>query len=126
MTSPLFNPSLSTKSLDSNGPRAWVAVCGGSFISRYQSLVPGTSLGERSDPSVSAVVCRDVARDVGLEVSCDCGRGGVLTIEVGLLAVDLAIVEPATNELATLEPPTLRLGLCFAICSEIEDIIDGD
>lgn len=45
----------------------------------------------------------------------------MLITEVGLLAA-----EPAMNELATLEPPTLRLGLCFAMCSEIEDIIDGD
>jgi hypothetical protein len=87
---------------------------------------PGTSLGERSDPSGSAVLARDVARDVGLEVSRDCGRGGVLTIEVGPLTVEPTIVEPAMNELATLEPPMLRLDLCFAICSEIEDITDGD
>ena len=125
-TSPLFNPSLSTKSLDSKGPRAYVAVWGGSFISRYQSLVPGISLGERSDPSGSAVLGRDVARDVGLEVSRDWGRGGVLTTEVGLVVVGLATVEPAKVELATLEVPLLLLELCFAIRSEIEDIIDGD
>lgn len=29
-------------------------------------------------------------------------------------------------ELATLEPPMLLLDLCFAICSEIEEIVDGD
>ena len=120
-TSPLFNPSLSTRSVDSNGPRAWVAVWGGSFISRYQSLVPGTSLGERSDPSGSDVLARDVARDAGLEVSRDCSRGGVLTMDVGLLAVEPTKVEPAT-----LEPPMLRVDLCLAKCSEIEDIIDGD
>ena len=98
-----------------------MAVCGGSFISRYQSLVPGTSLGERSDPSGSDVLARDVARDAGREVSRDCNRGGVPTAEVGRLVVEPTVVEPAT-----LEPPTLRVNLCFAKCSEIEDIIDGD
>ena len=121
MTSPLFSPSLCTRSVDSNGPCAYLAVCGGSFISRYQSLVPGTSLGERSELSGSDVLARDVARDAGREVSRDCNRGGVPTTEVGRLMVDPARVEPAT-----LEPPTLRVNLCFAKCSEIEDIIDGD
>ena len=121
MTSPLFNPSLSTRSVDSNGPRAYVAVWGGSINSRYQSLVPGTSLGERSESSCSDVLARDVVRDAGREVSRDCNRGEVPTAEVGRLVVEPAMVEPAT-----LEPPTLRVNLCLAKCSEIEDIIDGD
>lgn len=37
-----------------------------------------------------------------------------------------ARVEPATIEPATLELPLLRLDLCLAICSEIEDITDGE
>ena len=79
-----------------------------------------------SDPSASAVLARDVARDVGLEVSCDCGRGGVLTPDSGLLVVEPVGFGPPVVEPATLEPPTLRLDLCLAICSEIEDIIDGE
>lgn len=50
----------------------------------------------------------------------------MLATELVLLAVELARTEPAVVEPATLEPPMLRLDLCLAICSEIEDIIDGD
>ena len=50
----------------------------------------------------------------------------MLTTEVGLVVVGLATVEPAKVELATLEAPMLLLELCFAIRSEIEDIIDGE
>ena len=42
-------------------------------------------------------------------------------MDSGLLAV-----EPAMTEPAILGPPTLRLDLCLAICSEIEDITDGE
>lgn len=48
---------------------------------------------------------------------------GLLT--VGPAIVGLAMVEPTTLEPTTLEP-MLRLELCFARCSEIEDIADGD
>lgn len=50
----------------------------------------------------------------------------MLITEVGLLVVEPAIVEPEKVELATLEAPMFLLDLCFATCSEIEDIIDGD
>lgn len=50
----------------------------------------------------------------------------MLATELVLLAVELARTEPAVVEPATLEPPMLRLDLCLAICSEIEDITDGD
>jgi hypothetical protein len=43
-----------------------------------------------------------------------------------LVTVEPARVEPATVEPMTLEPPTLRLDLCLAIFSEIEDITDGE
>jgi hypothetical protein len=49
----------------------------------------------------------------------------VLTVDVGLLTVEPAIVGLAMVEPTTLEP-MLRLELCFARCSEIEDIADGD
>ena len=68
-----------------------------------------------------------MARDVGLEVARGCDRGGVPTVDPGLLEVEPARIEPAMVDPATLEPPTLRrLDLCLAICSEIEDIADGD
>ena len=47
-------------------------------------------------------------------------------MDMGLLAVEPARVELATVEPTTLEPAMLRLDFCFAICSEIEDIDDGD
>lgn len=49
----------------------------------------------------------------------------MLITEAGLLVVEPAVVEPAKVELATLEAPIL-LDLCFATCSEMEDIIEGD
>jgi hypothetical protein len=47
-------------------------------------------------------------------------------MDPGLLVVEPAKIELAMVEPATLDPAMLRLDLCLAMCSEIEDIIDGE